>query len=75
MAKLLIPIIIFHVALVPIAVTAAVAAPPAVTVDDDRSALLALLSNVSADPGGALADWGRSPEFCSWCLAGRGSAA
>ncbi|CAL5051481.1 unnamed protein product [Urochloa decumbens] len=71
MAKLLIPIIIFHVGLVPIAVAAAAAtpsaaaAPPAVA-DDDRSALLAFLSNVSADPGGALADWGRSPEFCNW---------
>ncbi|CAN6179020.1 unnamed protein product [Urochloa humidicola] len=81
MAKLLIPIIIFHVGLVPIAVTAAAAAataappPPAVS-DDDRSALLAFLSNVSADPGGALADWGRSPEFCNWtgvtCGRGRG---
>ncbi|CAN6202266.1 unnamed protein product [Urochloa humidicola] len=72
MAKLLIPIIIFHVGLVPIAVAAAAAtapaaaAPPAAVADDDRSALLAFLSNVSADPGGALADWGRSPEFCNW---------
>ncbi|TVU12266.1 hypothetical protein EJB05_45901, partial [Eragrostis curvula] len=66
MAKLLIPIIIFHVGLVPIAIAAAVAAPPAVPVDDDRAALLAFLSNVSADPGGALADWGRSPGFCNW---------
>ncbi|GJN00720.1 hypothetical protein PR202_ga17919 [Eleusine coracana subsp. coracana] len=66
MAKLLIPIIIiFHVGLVPIAVAEAVAAPAPV-IDDDRSALLAFLSNVSSDPGGALADWGRSPEFCNW---------
>ncbi|PAN25418.1 hypothetical protein PAHAL_4G299700 [Panicum hallii] len=65
MAKFLIPIIIFHVGLLPIAVAAAAAAPPAVD-DDDRSALLAFRSNVSADPGGALADWGRSPEFCNW---------
>ncbi|KAF0901974.1 hypothetical protein E2562_011804 [Oryza meyeriana var. granulata] len=66
MANLLIPIItILHVGLVPIAVAAA---PPPVAADD-RSALLAFLSNVSADdPGGAapLADWGRSPEFCNW---------
>uniref|UniRef100_A0A0D3GDM1 non-specific serine/threonine protein kinase n=1 Tax=Oryza barthii TaxID=65489 RepID=A0A0D3GDM1_9ORYZ len=64
---LLIPIIICY--LVPIAV--AVDAPPpvmaAAAVADDRSALLAFLSNVSADSGGvALADWGRSPEFCNW---------
>ncbi|XP_062234248.1 putative leucine-rich repeat receptor-like serine/threonine-protein kinase At2g24130 [Phragmites australis] len=65
MAKLLIPIIIFHVGLVPIVVAAAATAPPPV-IDDDRSALLTFLSNVSADPGGALADWGRSPEFCNW---------
>ncbi|WVZ82225.1 hypothetical protein U9M48_029511 [Paspalum notatum var. saurae] len=66
MANLLIPIIviILHVGLVPIAVAAA-GAPPAVP-GDDRSALLAFLSNVSADSGGALADWGRSPEFCNW---------
>ncbi|CAN6214760.1 unnamed protein product [Urochloa humidicola] len=68
MAKLLIPIIIFHVGLVPIAVAAAAAAaaPPPAVPGDDRSALLAFLSNVSADPGGALADWGHSPEFCNW---------
>ncbi|KAL6861905.1 hypothetical protein ACP4OV_017605 [Aristida adscensionis] len=74
MAKLmLIPIIIFHVGLVPIAVAAAAAAaatataPPPVPDDDDRSTLLAFLSNVTADDrGGALADWGRSPEFCNW---------
>jgi Leucine-rich repeat (LRR) protein len=71
MAKLLIPIIIFHVGLVRIAVAvataaAAAAAPPPAVADDDRSALLAFLSNVSDDPGGALADWGRSPEFCNW---------
>ncbi|GJN29440.1 hypothetical protein PR202_gb17666 [Eleusine coracana subsp. coracana] len=68
MTKLLIPIIIiiiFHVGLVPIAVAAAVAAPAPV-IDDDRSSLLAFLSNVSADPGGALADWDRSPDFCNW---------
>ncbi|KAL6606057.1 hypothetical protein ACP70R_041710 [Stipagrostis hirtigluma subsp. patula] len=69
MAKLLIPIIIFHVGLVPIAVAAAAAAtvtaPPPVA-DDDRSALLAFLSNVTGVHGGALADWGRSPEFCNW---------
>uniref|UniRef100_A0A8R7QXF9 non-specific serine/threonine protein kinase n=2 Tax=Triticum urartu TaxID=4572 RepID=A0A8R7QXF9_TRIUA len=33
---------------------------------DDRSALLDFLSGVSADPGVALADWGRSPRFCNW---------
>jgi len=72
MAKLLIPIIIFHVGLiVPITVEAAATArPPAVAdadADADRSTLLAFLSNVSADPGGALADWGRSPgSFCNW---------
>nr|CAB3469592.1 unnamed protein product [Digitaria exilis] len=78
MAKLLIPIIIFHVGLVPIAVAAAGAAasaPPAVP-GDDRSALLAFMSNISSDPGGALAGWGRSPEFCNWtgvvCGAGGG---
>jgi len=69
MAKFLIPIIIFHVGLVPIAVAAAAAAaaaaPPPAVADDDRSALLTFRSNVSADPGGALADWGRSPEFCN----------
>jgi Leucine-rich repeat (LRR) protein len=68
MAKLLaIPIIlIIHVGLfVPIAVSAAVAAGAA-PVTDDRSALLAFLSGVSTDPGGALADWGRSPGFCNW---------
>ncbi|KAL5199304.1 hypothetical protein ABZP36_020507 [Zizania latifolia] len=61
MANLLIPIII----LVPIAVVAAVAAPPPVA-NDDMSALLAFLSNVSADHGAPLADWGRSPVFCNW---------
>ncbi|KXG19491.1 putative leucine-rich repeat receptor-like serine/threonine-protein kinase At2g24130 [Sorghum bicolor] len=68
-AKLLIPIIILHVGLiVPIAVAAAATArPPAVPdADADRSALLAFLSNVSADPGRALVDWGRSPGFCNW---------
>ncbi|XP_048547015.1 putative leucine-rich repeat receptor-like serine/threonine-protein kinase At2g24130 [Triticum urartu] len=75
MAKLLaIPIIvILHVALiVPIAVPAAAAAMPqapgaaAPVLADDRSALLDFLSGVSADPGVALADWGRSPRFCNW---------
>uniref|UniRef100_A0ACD5XSB2 Uncharacterized protein n=1 Tax=Avena sativa TaxID=4498 RepID=A0ACD5XSB2_AVESA len=79
MAKLLaIPIIviILHVGLiVPIAVSAAMAAGAA-PVADDRSALLAFLSGVSADPGGALADWGRSPGFCNWTgvACGRGPA-
>uniref|UniRef100_A0ACD5ZTZ9 Uncharacterized protein n=1 Tax=Avena sativa TaxID=4498 RepID=A0ACD5ZTZ9_AVESA len=79
MAKLLaIPIIviIFHVGLiVPIAVSAAMAVGAA-PVPDDRSALLDFLSDVSADPGGALADWGRSPGFCNWTgvACGRGPA-
>uniref|UniRef100_A0A0D9WMQ4 non-specific serine/threonine protein kinase n=1 Tax=Leersia perrieri TaxID=77586 RepID=A0A0D9WMQ4_9ORYZ len=65
----IIPIIII---LLHVAVVAAVAAPSPVTaaaVDDvdDRSSLLAFLSNVSSDSGGvALPDWGRSPEFCNW---------
>jgi hypothetical protein len=53
MAKLLIPIIIFHVALVPIAVAAAVAAPPAVTVDDDRSSPTSRLTPEAPSPTGA----------------------
>uniref|UniRef100_A0A0E0L8R5 non-specific serine/threonine protein kinase n=1 Tax=Oryza punctata TaxID=4537 RepID=A0A0E0L8R5_ORYPU len=69
MANLLLILIIIG-CLVPIAVAVAVAAPPpvmAAAAADDRSALLAFLSNVSADSGGiALADWGRSPEFCNW---------
>lgn len=71
-AKLLIPIIIiittFHVVgLVPIAVAARPHAAADADADaDDRAALLAFLSDVSADPGGVLADWGRSPGFCNW---------
>ncbi|KAG8077126.1 hypothetical protein GUJ93_ZPchr0006g42444 [Zizania palustris] len=61
MANLLIPIII----LVPITVVTAVAAPLPVA-NDDMSALLAFLSNVSADHGAPLADWGRSLVFCNW---------
>ncbi|XP_044960935.1 putative leucine-rich repeat receptor-like serine/threonine-protein kinase At2g24130 [Hordeum vulgare subsp. vulgare] len=72
MANLLaIPIIvILHVALiVPIAVPAAAAAlamAPGAAAPDDRGALLGFLSGVSADPGRALVDWGRSPRFCNW---------
>ncbi|KAG8077125.1 hypothetical protein GUJ93_ZPchr0006g43654 [Zizania palustris] len=55
------PIII----LVPIAVVADVAAPPPVA-NDDMSALLAFLSNVSADHSAPLADWARSLVFCNW---------
>ncbi|KAF7099910.1 hypothetical protein CFC21_101491 [Triticum aestivum] len=85
MAKLLvIPIIvILHVGIiVPIAIPAAAAAmaqapgAAAAVLADDRSALLDFLSGVSADPGGALADWGRSPRFCNWTgvACGRGPA-
>ncbi|CAM0913142.1 unnamed protein product [Alopecurus aequalis] len=76
-AILIIVIIIFHVGLiVPIAVSAAAMAAGAVPAADDRSALLAFLSDVSADPGGALADWGSSPGFCNWTgvTCGRGPA-
>ncbi|KAM0918395.1 hypothetical protein ACQ4PT_008946 [Festuca glaucescens] len=78
MAKLLAIsiIVIIHVGLiVPIAVSAAMAAEAA-PVADDRFALIAFLSDVSADPGGALTDWGRSLGFCNWTgvACGRGPA-